>query len=332
MKRLPRILGLPVIFLIAAGVGIFPTWYLKKTRSAEKPVTLYLMWEPQAQFLGYYAARERGFFRDEGINIVIKHDLGFGESFHEILAKPNTYAINLLSNTIEWLAESKEFSALSVISTGCNMGWVSPFPKEQLIQKMSMAPVFSWWGTQDILLKNFLLQNSFSLADFSKRAHVGDPEKSADNWIVLVMGYNELVDYRHEYDPDRNFATYCELGQPIFEDILVGTVAKSPEQKSVHKKMVRAIWKGWDWSVRHPDEALDLLMTLSPRRPRPIQKYQLGMFAKNLAGRGDKARNFSGNLRTLRALISHGLIQRPAHLDALLESLAGNVNLREIGI
>ncbi|MBN9307809.1 ABC transporter substrate-binding protein, partial [Devosia sp.] len=39
---------------------------------AADPVTLQLKWVTQAQFAGYYVAKDKGFYSDEGIDITIK--------------------------------------------------------------------------------------------------------------------------------------------------------------------------------------------------------------------------------------------------------------------
>src|SRR5271156_6936844 len=40
--------------------------------SAADKVTLQLKWVAQAQFAGYYVAKEKGFYKDEGLDVTIK--------------------------------------------------------------------------------------------------------------------------------------------------------------------------------------------------------------------------------------------------------------------
>ena len=39
---------------------------------ADDDVTLQLKWVTQAQFAGYYVALDKGFYKDEGLNVTIK--------------------------------------------------------------------------------------------------------------------------------------------------------------------------------------------------------------------------------------------------------------------
>ena len=40
--------------------------------SAEDKVTLQLKWVTQAQFAGYYVAKDKGFYKAEGLDVTIK--------------------------------------------------------------------------------------------------------------------------------------------------------------------------------------------------------------------------------------------------------------------
>lgn len=60
MNRYFRILFLLVLAL--SGVGVW---------AADKKVTLQLRWTPQFQFAGYYVALEKGFYKDEGLDVQI---------------------------------------------------------------------------------------------------------------------------------------------------------------------------------------------------------------------------------------------------------------------
>ena len=43
----------------------------RRRRAALKPIRLQLQWFPQAQFAGYFAALDKGYYRDEGFDVTI---------------------------------------------------------------------------------------------------------------------------------------------------------------------------------------------------------------------------------------------------------------------
>ena len=40
--------------------------------SASDDITIQLKWVTQTQFAGYYVAQDKGFYKDEGLNVTIK--------------------------------------------------------------------------------------------------------------------------------------------------------------------------------------------------------------------------------------------------------------------
>ena len=53
--------------ILAASLGLVSTM----TLAADK-VTLQLKWVTQAQFAGYFVAKDKGFYKDEGLDVTIK--------------------------------------------------------------------------------------------------------------------------------------------------------------------------------------------------------------------------------------------------------------------
>ncbi len=53
-------------------IGAAMSLALALPAAAQERVTLQLKWVTQAQFAGYYVAKDKGFFKAEGIDIVIK--------------------------------------------------------------------------------------------------------------------------------------------------------------------------------------------------------------------------------------------------------------------
>ena len=55
-----------IILMLLLAIGI-----TFSAKAADK-VTIQLKWVTQAQFAGYYVAKDKGFYRDEGLDVTIK--------------------------------------------------------------------------------------------------------------------------------------------------------------------------------------------------------------------------------------------------------------------
>src|SRR5436190_5561922 len=56
-------------FALAAGLTLGLSW---ATAQAADTVTIQLKWVAQAQFAGYFVAKEKGFYKDAGLDVTIK--------------------------------------------------------------------------------------------------------------------------------------------------------------------------------------------------------------------------------------------------------------------
>jgi len=310
--------------LIAASTVYFAVF----TRSTLEQATLFLLWEPQAQFLGYYVAENRGFFRDEGIQLSIRHDLAVGDSMKEILRSENNYVITQFVNVAEWLSHSPKIALLSVISKGCNLGWLRHKSDGQLDTLLTQGRVFSWWGPHDILLRALLAIKGKKTTDLDERVTTDYIRPLPANSVALVMLYNEALDYAETRNAE--FVSYCDLKLGFFEDVLVGAVPGKEKQFALHQKMVRAIWKGWDWSIKHPTEAIDILMKLTPRKARREQEIQLERFSKTLMATEDSAAEYSDRIENVRRVVEASGLSFRRPLAETLSALARSRTLRSI--
>ena len=70
------------------------------TEAAAADVTLQLKWVTQAQFAGYYAALEQGYYDDEGLNVTIKPGGPDIVPEQVVLGNQAEFGINWLDNTL----------------------------------------------------------------------------------------------------------------------------------------------------------------------------------------------------------------------------------------
>src|SRR5437763_5001801 len=67
-----KVVGIGLAVAAAATVRAVATTASASKHSSLKKVTLQLKWVPQAQFAGYYAALDLGYYRAAGLDVTIK--------------------------------------------------------------------------------------------------------------------------------------------------------------------------------------------------------------------------------------------------------------------
>ena len=233
------------------------------TAQAADKVTLQLKWVTQAQFAGYYVAKDKGFYKDEGLDVTIKPG-GPDVAPEQVLAGGGADVV------VDWMP-----AALAAREKGAPMVNIAqPFKHSGLeltcradtgIKKPedlkgrtlgvwfygNEYPFLNWMGK----LK-FPTDGSPAGVKVVKQGFNVDPllQKQADcistmtyneYWQVIDAGYKpeQLVVFKYE---DQGVAT-LEDGLYVMEDKL-----KDPAFVDKMARFVKASMKGWDYARAHP--------------------------------------------------------------------------------
>ncbi len=238
---------------------------------AADDVTLQLKWVTQAQFAGYYVAKDKGFYDDEGLDVTIKAG-GPDVAPEQVIAGGGADVI------VDWMA-----AALAARERGLPLVNIAqPFKsggleltclKENGITSPAdfkghtlgvwfygnEYPFYAWMAKLGIKT-----DGKADGVEVLKQGFNVDPllQKQAD--CISVMTYNE---YGQVLDagitPDQLVTfNYLKQGVGMLEDGLY-VMQDSLKDEAFRAKMVkfvRASMKGWDYAADHPDEAAQIVI------------------------------------------------------------------------
>jgi ABC-type nitrate/sulfonate/bicarbonate transport system substrate-binding protein len=221
-------------------------------------VSLQLKWRHQFQFAGYYAAAEKGFYREHGIEVAIREggpgiDVGstvalgaadFGVCTNSLLLNGDQRASNVV------LAVIFQHSAAVILTphrTGIRS--VSDLKGHTLMD----AP-----DSDDIAA--MLKQEGVDYASLPRVNHDGDPRSLLNGTADAMVAYSTNEPYIFEKlgTPYQVFAPRS-FGFDFYGDNL----CTSKEQVAKHPERVRAFraasLKGWHYALTHKEEIVDLI-------------------------------------------------------------------------
>ncbi|WP_421901856.1 ABC transporter substrate-binding protein [Maridesulfovibrio sp.] len=223
-------------------------------------VTLQLKWFHQFQFAGYYAALEKGFYEEEGLDVsiverdlrhnpidqVLKGQADFGISNSEVLLH------YLNGKNVVLLASVFQHSPLVFISKTQPLIHTAKDLKDKNILMSS--------ASQDIELKVMMERNGISLDDVNLVDRFATPEDYFDPSIDVIAAYitNQPYYLKKENVPYSIIYPYTH-GVDFYGDTLFTSrsqIQKHPERVS---KFVRASLKGWQYALEHPQELVDII-------------------------------------------------------------------------
>lgn len=313
----------------ALALGATASW-------AADPVTLQLKWVTQAQFAGYFVAKDKGFYTDEGIDITIKPG-GPDSAPEQVIAGGGADVI------VDWMA-----GALAAREQGVKLVNIAqPYKKSGLLMICPKdGPVQTEADFKGHTLGVWFFGNEYPFYAWMNKLGIptdGGPDgvnvlkqsfdvqplvqKQAD--CISVMTYNELgqaIDAGFTKDKLVIF-NYTDLGNDLLEDGLYAMEDKLADPAFADKmvRFVRASQKGWQYAIDNPDEAAQIVIDNDESGAQTLahQKYMMGEVAK-LVDAKDFKLNMDAYNRTEKALLDQKIIKNKpegAYTTAITDKL-----------
>ncbi len=281
-----RLMTIAAAFSMAAG-GAF----------AADDVTLQLKWVTQAQFAGYYVAKDKGFYEEEGLNVTIKPGgpdiapvqvlLGGGADVM-VDWMPSALAAREQGAPVVNIAQPFKSSGM-MLTCLKESGITSPADfKGKTLGVWFFGneyPFLSWMGTLGLPTDGgpdgvTVLKQGFNVDPLlQKQAACISTMTYNEYWQVIDAGIKpeDLVTFKYQ---DQGVAT-MEDGLYVLEDKL-----KDPAFEEKMVKFVRASMKGWKWAEANPDEAAMIVLENDETgaQTEGHQKRMMGEIAKLTAG------------------------------------------------
>lgn len=286
--------------------------------AAAEKVTLQLKWVTQAQFAGYYVAKDKGFYEEEGLDVEIKPG---GPD----IAPPQVLAGGGADVIVDWMPSAlatreKGVPLVNIAQPFKASGMMLTCLKETGITKPedfkgktlgvwffgNEYPFLSWMSTLGIKTDGSpdgvtVLKQGFNVDPLlQKQAACISTMTYNEYWQVIDAGIKaeDLVTFKYE---DEGVAT-LEDGLYVLEDSL-----KDAAFKDKMVKFVRASMKGWKWAEENPDDAAEIVLEndASGAQTEVHQKRMMGEVAKLTAG-SNGALDMADYERTVKTLLGGG--------------------------
>ncbi len=255
-------------------LGILPTVVSHADEPGLEKLSFLPTWRPQAQFAGYYVALEKGFYRQEGIDLTI---IPGGPD-----RSPKDYLVHRKADIVSmWLS-----TAVQLAADGIDIGHIA-----QVIQRSALMMVAGTdsgiHSLQDMDGKRVAMWPSDfqiqPMALFERHGLTVRPITLAETLnlflrggadVALIMWYNEYNALRmYGMDPDRMHAVFfsdTDLNFPEDGLYVLGDTWFARENTLC--RFVKASFEGWRYAFKHPDEAVDIVLAVMRREQVPASR------------------------------------------------------------
>ena len=253
-------------------------------------VTLQLKWVTQAQFAGYYAAKEQGYYDKEGLDVTLK--VGGPD-----ITPEQVVASGQAQFGVDWLpsllaTRDKGGDIVNIAQVYSRSGMTELTHKDSgitSVQGMKGKKVGVWCCGNENELYAALTKNGI---DLKKDVTIVNQPFDMNLFLsrqvdaAAAMTYNELAQVLETENPktgklytleDLNVITMEDAGTAMLED---GVFARrdwldSTENKDVATRFLKASFRGWAFCRDNPDECLQNVLKSGPTLGEGHQRWQL---------------------------------------------------------
>ena len=242
-------------------ISAIPFLLLCATLFAQK-ITFMPQWTAQAQFVGYYVAKDKGFYDQEGLDVEVKHlNRGSKRNIISYIRSGETQFItsHLL---LAMIARDGGLGIVNILQTSQNNGLCviskNPISSFEELEGKKVGRWSSGYGENALLMaEDKGLSIDWVISNQSVNLFLAGALDA-----TLAFSYNELVSVLLALGKlEQDHVLYFSDSEYNFpEDGLYCTDEYYRNNRSEVDKFVKASQRGWEYAAEHPDEALQICM------------------------------------------------------------------------
>jgi NitT/TauT family transport system substrate-binding protein len=258
-------------------------------------VTLQLKWVTQAQFAGYYAALEQGYYEDEALDVTIKPGGPDIVPEQVVLGGQAEFGINWLDNTLATRDQGGDIVNIAQVFARSGMTeitWADTGLDN--IKDLRGKKVGVWLGGNEHKLFAALTKNGIDpQKDTQIVAQPFDMNLFLNREVdaAAAMTYNELAQVLETENPDTgelytlddlNVMKMSDLGTGALEDGVFVTedwIADEANQ-DIARRFLKASFKGWIYCRDNPDDCVQYVLDAGPTLGEGHQRWMMNEINK----------------------------------------------------
>ncbi len=254
------------------------------------PVTLQLKWVTQAQFAGYYAAKAKGYYKDEGLDVNIKIGGPSITPEQVVLGKQAEFGIDWLPSLLASRDHGQDLVNIAQVFTRSGMTELTwKDTNITSINQMAGKKVGVWCCGNENELYAALRKNN--LDPQSDVKIVNQPFNmnlflNRDVDAAAAMTYNELAQVLETKNPktgnlyqlgDLNVIKLEDVGTGMLEDgvFVRGDWIKDKDHQETATKFLAASFKGWAYCRDHLAECTQIVVDNGPTLGKGHQTWMM---------------------------------------------------------
>ena len=226
---------------------------------AAEPFVFTTVWTAQAEFAGYYVAKEKGFYREAGLDVKIQHPSLTSSVYHRLETDECDAGMFALMSALDIIDSGTPL--VNIFQTSMNSSYliVSRWGEDPKTLRGKRVAVYNSEPNYLTFMMNEREQMKYDFIHFTTNVNVFLSGAVDAMVVVSYNEYNQLLQAGFSM-PEKSIYRFRDHGYNIQEN---GVYVKR-SYYDTHRRQVKAFAeaskRGWEWTAAHPDEALDIVM------------------------------------------------------------------------
>ena len=238
----------------------FPLEAADSERGGES-VVLQLKWKHQFQFAGYYAAKEKGFYKEAGLDVKIREHTGERSPIEVLLDGEAEYAVTSANVLIH---RAKGYPVVALAAIYQHSPYALLVRADSGIRRVSDLAgrrIMLGTGMQDAALHAMLKRGGLDASGYTRQLSSFDAGSLLRNETEAFNAY--LTDQGfllREAGVEPRYIKPKDYGIDFYGDVLVTREREINEDPKRVERFRRATLKGWAYALVHVEELVDLIL------------------------------------------------------------------------
>jgi ABC-type nitrate/sulfonate/bicarbonate transport system substrate-binding protein len=240
--------------------------------------------QANVSFVGPYVAQEKGFYREQSLDVEIKHVARTGDNFKLLAATEADVTTGVGEDVIRLVQAGARVAAIASVTQRGDHGFASLTSSGIKHPKQWEGKTVGYKGA-GVAIDYLALLNKLGV-DRAKiqEVQIGyDPRVLADKLVDVLPVFlsNEPDIIRTQFGSDVNVIDPADYGVVLLGQAWLINPGQLPAKGSVYTRWLKATLRGLDDAFNHPNEAVDAVMKYAPEENRAHQASMLSVETKN---------------------------------------------------
>ncbi len=231
--------------------------------------TFILDWVPNTNHTGIYVAQEQGYFEEEGIDLTIIEPAMEGAS-QIVAAGQADFGISAQNEVTVARSTNIPVVSIAAVIQEHTSGFASPVEKNITTPADFEGKTYGGWGSplEDVIIASVMESEG---ADPSTVTNVTvgtadffvNTQREVDfQWIYY--GWTGIEAEIRDEDINMIYLTDIDPIYHYYAPVIISSEALLEEQPELVEKFMRAVSKGYQFSIDNPEDAAEILIAATP--------------------------------------------------------------------